>query len=464
MSFGPPLDAPSAVGDEGRPRATSLTVVSFVLAALVTAVGYRLGQWDLLASLGVVTGLTAAGLALLDRRRFVHRFFGHALLTWFGMPLAGLVVLAPYIGRRAVAVAGAGVALFGLTATWSDTGDRQSLRRGLYAGVRTTVATVVWLTLGLLVAGVGVVLVRLPPSSEPSPAAALVGFCGVLAAASAATLVGLRWLPLRRLAPRPRRARVGATARRLQVATVVLMATAVVLGSLGTLAPNADGGGLGGIAAVVAPALASRLVVGAVVSVAGTVFLAGALARTARAVARRGDPDSSDRLAAALAGFPLAALIVVAVLVDPLFGLVVLAAVLGGQLLMLVGLAVGLGAGALGVVPDRTGAPATTAAGLLLAAVALAPMSPLLAAACVAASCLSWDLSTFGLGVTAELGHRPRIRRLVVVHGLLSVAVGSLAVLAVVGLARLQGAVAGDAFPAIVVATGALLVVATVRG
>jgi hypothetical protein len=464
VSFGPLLDAPSAVGDEGRPRATSLTVVSFVLAALVTAVGYRLGQWDLLASLGVVTGLAAAGLALLDRRRFVHRFFGHALLTWFGMPLAGLVVLAPFIGRPAVAVAGAAVALFGLTATWSDTGDRRSLRRGLYAVVRTTVATVLWLTLGLLVAGVGVVLVRLPPSSEPSPTAALVGFCGVLAAASAATLVGLRWLPLRRLAPRPRRARVGATVRRLQVATGALLAAAVVLGGVATLAPNGGGGGIGGLLAVVAPALASQLVVGAVVSVAGTVFLAGTLARTARAVARRGDPDSSDRLAAALAGLPLSALVVLAVLVDPLFGLVVLAAVLGGQLLLLLGLSVGLGAGALGVVPDRTGAPATTAAGLLLAAVALAPTSALLAAACVAAACLSWDLSTFGLGVTAELGHRPRIRRLVFVHGLLSVGVGSLAVLAVAGLARLQGAVAGDAFPAVVVATGALLVVATVRG
>ena len=462
MSFGPLLDAPSAVGDEGRPRATSLTVVSFVVAALVTAVGYRLGQWDLLASLGVVTGLAAAGLALLGRRRFVHRFFGHALLTWFGMPLAGLVVLAPFIGRPAVAVAGAAVALFGLTATWSDTGDRRSLRRGLYAVVRTTVATMLWLTLGLLVAGVGVVLVRLPSSSEPSPTSALVGFCGVLAVASAATLAGLRWLPLRRLAPRPRRAGVGATVRRLQVATVVLMAAAVVLGGVAALAPN--GGGLGGLAAVAAPALASHLVVGAVVSVAGTVFLAGALARTVRAVARRGDPDSSDRLAAALAGLPLSALVVLAVLVDPLFGLVVLAAVLGGQLLLLLGLSVGLGAGALGVVPDRTGAPATTAAGLLLAAVALAPTSALLAAACVAAACLSWDLSTFGLGVTAELGHRPRIRRLVFVHGLLSVGVGSLAVLAVLGLARLQGAVAGDAFPAVVVATGALLVVATVRG
>ena len=462
MSFGPLLDAPSAVGDEGRPRATSLTVVSFVLAALVTAVGYRLGQWDLLASLGVVTGLAAAGLALLDRRRFVHRFFGHALLTWFGMPLAGLVVLAPFIGRRAVAVAGAAVALFGLTATWSDTGDRRSLRRGLYAVVRTTVATVLWLALGLLVAGVGVVLVRLPPSSEPTPAAALVGFCGVLAVASAATLAGLRWLPLRRLAPRPRRARVGATVRRLQIATGALLAAAVVLGGVATLAPN--GGGLGGLAAVAAPALASRLVVGAVVSVAGTVFLAGALARTVRAVARRGDPDSSERLAAALAGLPLSALVVVTGLVDPLFGVVVLAVVLGGQLLLLLGLSVGFAAGALGVVPDRTGAPATTAAGLLLAAVALAPTSALLAAACVAAACLSWDLSTFGLGVTAELGHRPRIRRLVVVHGLLSVGVGSLAVLAVAGLARFQGAVAGDAFPAVVVATGALLVVATVRG
>ena len=69
MSVVPLLDSPSAVGDEGRPRATSLAVVSAVLAALVTAVGYRVGQPDLLLSLGPFAGLAAAGPEAPGRRR-----------------------------------------------------------------------------------------------------------------------------------------------------------------------------------------------------------------------------------------------------------------------------------------------------------------------------------------------------------------------------------------------------------
>ena len=184
MSVVPLLDSPSAVGDEGRPRATSLAVVSAVLAALVTAVGFRVGQPDLLLSLGPFAGLAAAGLALLDRRRFVHRFFGHALLTWFGMPLAGLVVLSPFLGPVPVTVAGLAVALFGLAATWSDAGDRESLRRGLYATGRVTIATWLWLVVGLLAGGVAVLLVVVPTSGSTSPTSAVVLFCGVLAVAA----------------------------------------------------------------------------------------------------------------------------------------------------------------------------------------------------------------------------------------------------------------------------------------
>jgi hypothetical protein len=458
VSFAPILDSPSAVGDEGRPRATSLAVVSIVLAAFVTAVGYRLGQWDLLLSLGTFTGMAAAGLALLDRERFVHRLFGHALLTWFGMPIASLVVLSPVLGGPAIAVTGFALALFGLTATWSDAGDKASLRGGLYASGRTTVATWLWLVVGLLVVGVATILVAVPSSGEASPRSALVGFCAVLVVASPAVLVGVRWLPVRELAPRRRRPDVAATVRRLQAGTGVVLATAVVVGLA------AAAGMLGGLPAVVAPVSRSRVAVAAVVGVAGTVFLAGTLAGAARAVARRADPGSRDRLAAALAGLPLAVVGLIAITVDPLFGLVVVAAVFGSQFLLVVALAVTYVASILRIVPDRTGGPAMTAAGLVVAAIPLASLSTPLAVACVAVACLAWDLTTFGLGVTAELGHRPDTRRLVVVHGLVSVAVGSLVVLAVVGLDTLRGAVPAAPVAAVVVATGALLVVATVRG
>jgi len=299
VSFAPLLDSPSAVGDEGRPRATSLAVVSAVLAALVTAVGYRVGQPDLLLSLGPFAGLAAAGLALLDRRRFVHRFFGHALLTWFGMPLAGLVVLSPFLGPVPVTVAGLAVALFGLAATWSDTGDRKSLRRGLYATGRVTIATWLWLVVGLLVGGVAVFLVVVPTSGNPGPSSAVVVFCGVLVVAAVGALVGLRWLPLRQLAARPHRRRVAATARRLQLATGVVAAVALLVGVAAVVAP-ADGW-----VPDAATVLASRVTVGAVVGLAGATFLGGALARGARVVANRGDPATRDRLAAAFAAIPL---------------------------------------------------------------------------------------------------------------------------------------------------------------
>ena len=466
MSFVPLLDSPSAVGDEGRPRATSLAVVSLVVAGLVTAVGYHIGQPDLLLSLGPFAGLAAAGLALLGRERFVHRFFGHALLTWFGMPLAALATLSPVIGPSAIAVTGFAVALFGLTATWSDAGDQTSLRRGLYAGGRTAAATWLWLASGLLVVGIAVVLVSLPSSGGSGPTSALVGFCAVLVAASVGIIVGLRWLPFRALAPQPERARVAATVRRLQVATGVVLAAAVVLGGAPLFVPSSRGatGAVGSLAAVAAPVLRSRLVIGAVVATAGTVFVAGLLARAARAVARRDDPGSRDRLAAALAGLPLAVVVLVALLVNPLVGLVATGVVLGSQFLLLVVLAVTYVASDLRVVPDRTGPPAVTAAGLVLAAISVASLSSLLAVACVAVACLAWDMSTFGLGVTAELGHRPEVRRLVLVHGLVSVVVGTLAVLAVVGLESLRGFVPGAPVPAVVVATGALLVVAMLRG
>ena len=458
MSVVPLLDSPSAVGDEGRPRATSLAVVSAVLAALVTAVGFRVGQPDLLLSLGPFAGLAAAGLALLDRRRFVHQFFGHALLTWFGLPLASLVVLSPFLGPVPVTVAGLAVALFGLAATWSDTGDRKSLRRGLYATGRVTIATWLWLVVGLLVGGVAVFLVVVPTSGNPGPSSAVVVFCGVLVVAAVGALVGLRWLPLRQLAARPRRPRVAATVRRLQLAMGVVAAVALLVGVATVVAP-ADGW-----VPNAATVLASRVTVSAVVGLAGATFLGGALARGARIIANRGDPTTRDRLAAALAAIPLSVVALVALLVAGLFGFIVVAAVLGAQFLLLVLLSVTYVAAALEMVPDRTGAPAMVAAGLFVAAVAATRVSPLLAVVCVADACLAWDLSTFGLGVTAELGHRPRTRRLVLVHGVVSVVVGTVAVLAVLALEALRPFVAGNALPAFVVAGGVFLVVATLRG
>jgi hypothetical protein len=284
------------------------------------------------------------------------------------MPLAGLVVLSPFLGPVPVTVAGLAVALFGLAATWSDTGDRRSLRRGLYATGRVTIATWLWLVVGLLAGGVAVLLVVVPTSGSTSPTSAVVLFCGVLAVAAIGALVGLRWLPLRQLAARPRRAGVAATVRRLQLSTGVIAAVAVLVGAVTVVVPAGDW--LPDAATV----LASRVTIGAVVGLAGTVFLAGALARGARAVANRSDPTTRDRLAAGLAAIPLSAVALVALLVAGPFGLAVVAAVLGAQVLLLVLLSVTYVAADLEMVPDRTGAPAMVATRSPVATIAGAPV------------------------------------------------------------------------------------------
>ena len=60
MPIGPRLDRPSAVGDEGRPRATSLGVATGVVLVVVVATGVTLGD---------PTFFTGTGL--LDRKSVV---------------------------------------------------------------------------------------------------------------------------------------------------------------------------------------------------------------------------------------------------------------------------------------------------------------------------------------------------------------------------------------------------------
>jgi hypothetical protein len=77
-----------------------------------------------------------------------------------------------------------------------------------------------------------------------------------------------------------------------------------------------------------------------------------------------------------------------------------------------------------------------------------------------------WDVGTFGLGVTAELGHLPDTRRLELYHGVFAVGVG-LAAVAVATAAdaaiRPVGATVGTPAAMAVAAVGVLLVLVTLR-
>lgn len=473
---GPLLDRPSAVGDEGRPRAASLAIAAFAVAALVGVTGYLVDELNLLLGLATLTGLTAAGMGLLDRERFAHLSFGHALLTWFGWPLAVLLVAAPLYDRVGLAVSGFALALFALAATWADAADRGTLRAAVYAGGRTYVAMWLWLVVGTLGATFLLVVVGslTIAAGAATPVTATLSFCFVLVCAAGAAVVGLRWLPVRQLAPADRREAAVAYAGAVRAVAVGAMVGGTALGALVIVLGLA--GTLDGLATRAPPlartleGLASWFVLGPLAAVAGLLLAAGVLALLARSAADKTDPRSAGRLAAVAAGLPMAiAMVVVVALVAsiPYVGVLLAPLALLSPLLVVLLAGIAFAAAELRLAPDRAGGPALAAVGLLAAAVGAAGSFPLLTFACVAVALLVWDVSTFGLGLTAELGRLPETRRLELVHGVLSVGVAALAVLLVAGLDVLRtGALAGvgGALPVLLACAGALLLLAPLRG
>lgn len=470
----PLLDRSSAVGDEGRPRAASLTVASFVVAVLVTAGGFVIGQPDLLLSLGSVTGLAGAGLALLDRERFVHLLAGHCLFVWFGAPLSLLVVFAPLAGRVGIAVDGFALALFGLAMTWGNAGTRTHLSDGLSASTLTFAAAILWLV-GFAAVAVGLAIAELSVEAlvgQSSAAGGLASLFVVAAYAGAGIAVAIRWLPIRQLTPRSRRPAVErrvAAVRRYALGTIAV----AVLSLLAISLIRASGGFErleGTVPAAGFSALPSPFVVWPAVTVGTVGILAGAVALTLRRLARDSDPASAERLAAVIAGFVLAVAAVVAaalVAVSPLVGVMALLAVLAAPLALVVCVAILVLAIDIGVLPDRASGAAVAAFGLVISAVGFARISVPLTFACVAVALLVWDLSSFGFGVTAELGRIPETRRLELVHAVVGVGVTVAVVVALTAVDTFRTSVfagVGGTVPAVVACLGALALLGTLRG
>lgn len=472
--FGPRLDRPTALGDEGRPRATSLTVASLlVFAALVVATtcpwAYSIRFGDSLVptltvpecaslgqfSLGLVTltGLVTAGVALLNRARFASLFIGQIIFMPPGTALVGglgaLLVLRPAYG---VFFTGFAVALVALGSTWTDTASGESVRPALFQEALTYVAVLLWLVLGALVY-LAVLLVRGTVSSSGEPTFALAMFLSFVFASAAFARIGLRWLPIRQLAPRDRRATVDVLlgkVRRLN--TVVLLGSLVAVGLTLVLA-------LLGLFPVLyrlfpgLPALFGLLVSEpVVVTVLGiglvTLFL-GLIALVLRRVTRPVETTANRTLAPFAAGLVLTLGMLpftFSLLPVPLPVPVVLLVVLFGPIVLyLVGGALVL-AEYLSVLPARAGGPALAAGGMVLATVgtALIGLPGPLVVAMAAVAMLVWDVSAFGLGVTAELGHIPETRRLELFHAVVGLGLGVVVVLAVGLLDLARTALAGD--------------------
>ncbi|ADB62413.1 hypothetical protein Htur_3551 [Haloterrigena turkmenica DSM 5511] len=483
---GPRLDSPSAIGDEGRPRAASLWVATLVVVAVVGGIGIRTGESSLLPTLALVAGGAVAGVALTERDSFARLFVGHLLLVTCGSALAVLVIVGPVLDRALFVAAACALSLVGVAATWADIGSDDVARAVKSAAVTyiSMLVSAIVVSVLLAVALAGRVALQWVTGSA-APLWSLVGFLAVVWTTAAALLIGYRKLPLRQLTPRSRRERLEARLERVHrglrwtlFGLPVLGIVLTVLWTWGGLGATVRQFGLG----VLFRGLSSPVIVWPLVAVGFGVGLVGLLADVVRRLTRQISVESTRSAVAMTVGVAITVVGVVwAVLL--FFGLVrgvprlawglttsgapIAALLLAGPLaLLVVGVAAVLADG-LELLPTRATGPAVAATGLLFVAIGLGGGEPVLTFATVAGALLVWDVSTFGLGLTAELGHLPDTRRLELFHAAVAVGVALGAVLLAAGLEVLRsGAFAGigTAGGAVVIAFGAVLLLVPLRG
>ncbi|WP_254762281.1 hypothetical protein [Natrinema marinum] len=482
LAGGPRLDRPSAIGDEGRARATSLWIATLAVVAAVGLVGVAIGEPSLLPTLGLVVGLTVAGVGLLERHGFVEQLVAHAFLLTVGTAFSLIVLAAPLVAGPGLAVSGCALALAGTGAAWADIGGEKLKTAatgsvlGYVSMLASSAAVTVLLAFGYLATAV---VGRITGVS--SPIGSLTGFLIVGAGTAVVVRLSLRWLPIVALTPRDRRPAVErrlASVRRYLTWTIsgavvaVIALSGLVLGGatarLSARQPALSGG---------LEVLSSPIVVWPIVAVGAVSAAAGVIALVLRRLTREADADATRRTAAIVVGVGLSLpFLLGVVLLIASNGVVVGPVLLAGALLipLLVGplaAAFVFGSGAVctavGLLPARATGPTIAATGLVVAAIGVESVRPLLAFGCIAAAVLVWDLSTFGLGVTAELGHVPETRRLELFHGAIAVGVGVAAVAVVAGLAGVGRGVfggGGAAGAALVVVLGVLLLLVPLRG
>ncbi|SFS08403.1 hypothetical protein SAMN05216559_3421 [Halomicrobium zhouii] len=479
--FGPRLDRPSAIGDEGRPRATSLTIASVVVFAVVAATGWAGGFMRLTLALGTLVGLFTVGLSLLNRERFLALFLGQLCYVLGGTGLVGfallVLLLAPAYG---LVLTGFALALTGLATTWADVADAESTKTALFQGGASFVSMLVWFVCLIVVAGTVLALWTFltGPATSVPPTPSLIVFLFALCVTGVLVWLGTRWLPFRQLTPRDRRPRLERNLGRFRLVTAVVALVAfagIVVAVVAWLL-----GGFDRLYAALPPSsavfggLSSPFVLGPLLLVGVAVLATALVALALRRVTRPTDRRANQLLAAVVAGFAFTVLTIPfyfsVVPGMPLLRVVVavLLVILGPPALFVAGLAF-LGGVTVGVLPDRAGGPAVASAGMVVATVGagLAGVPPVAVFACITAGMVAWDVSAFGLGVTADLGHIPETRRLELFHGVLGVGVGIVVVAVLAGVDLLRTAVAGGlvAGPAILLAVVAvLLLLIPVRG
>ena len=445
------LDNPSAVGDEGRPRGASLTVIAVVVVAMLAAAGYLVGEPLRFTSFALLVGLVSAGMALLSQDRLQPTVLGHLLFLPSAVVLSALVGASGLLalqspGVTALAI-GALAAMFGVAAGWNDAFDRPTVTTTLVESGLSYLLFVVWLVVLGVVGGLGLLgrELLLSLTRGAGPVVSFLSLFGLLALAAFCLYVAVRAFPAIELTPVHRRAAARARYRRLKSTLLRMTAVAlvaVVVGFLGTVTgtirPLIGVPFLGGPVVVLAQLTAIPLA-----SVATLALVMAVLSWVTRRATAGFENLSTRTVAAAAAAVCYSAALLVSIPTFLRLGYVgvtffFLVPVL--PLLVYVGLVGVLVCFYAGILPGRAAAPAVVAAGLVAMGLGggVYGFPSLFVFAAVTGALVAWDVGTFGLGVTAELGHIPETRRLELYHGVVAVGIGLVAVagLTLLDLAR----------------------------
>ena len=474
------LDTPSAVGDEGRPRGASLTVVAVVAVAVLAAAGFLVGQPLAFTTFALFVGLLSAGMALLSRDRLQATVLGHLLFLPAAVVLAALVGASGLVALSSPGVAtlavGGLVAMFGVTAGWNDVLNRSTVTTTLVQSGLSYVCFLLWLLVLTIVVGTGFLGWEIVTdlTRGGGPVAAFFGLFGLLGFATASLYIAVRAVPAIEVTPVHRRP--DATARYGRLKSVLLRSTAAACGVIALGIVGLVGGLIGpvlslpGIRATVV--LVAQLTAIPLACVAVLALLVAVLAWTVRRATAGFERLSTRTVGAAVAAVSYSLALLVAIPTFLRLGYVgvtflFFAPVL--PLLVYVGLVAVLLGFYTGILPGRAASAAVVAAGLVAMGLggALVGFPSLFVFGAVTGALVAWDVGTFGLGVTAELGHIPETRRLELYHGVVAVGIGLLAVagLTVLDLARRSvGSAVGSPTTMGVAVLGVVLVAVGLRG
>jgi hypothetical protein len=495
--FGPRLDRPSAIGDEGRSRAASLTVASLVVVGFALAVAWQVSLGSTLRTVAVGLGFVGFGLGLFDRDSFARLAFAHVCFLPGGVLVLGGVatVLAHPIARLRVPLLvlsfGLAVAGIGLVGGWTDAvGDRGLTTATLQGWAGVFVPLVLLVVVGI----VGVVgwlgwAALVEPALFPADGPVLSGLFFAVAVGAIGLSVALWRLPLVQLAPRDRRTTVSKLRSRGLLAVgmvaagstvgwiaVALLEATGVMADLYRTVPLLEPL----LSLTATPLVRVPAVVVGIAAVVAVVF--GGLLRLATS-------DLSDGFARAIApmvsvlgllGIPVPLLVglLFRITTSPpeeavgwlLVGLGAFVAITFVAGLFMLVFTLGPLVGWLGLLPERAGPGALAGFGLLVASAgaAVASLPAWLVFAGVAGAVVVWDAAEFGAGLTVELGHLPATRRIELLHAVGSLAVGVAAVAIVVVLDWLLGALVTVSTPApgavVLAVTGVLALLVPLRG